>query len=195
MSSMSPESPSTRDITMLLCRWQTGDREALANLACVAYNDLHAIATGYLRRERSQTLQATGLVNELYIRLARVRGTQLSDRRHFFAFAAQLMRMILVDHARKLRAQKRGGAGVRVPLHEEMAWIDSSGEDMLSLHAVLVQLEELDARKVRVIELRYFLGCTNDEVAELLDISRPTVDRDLEFAKVWLYRRLTDAKR
>ena len=184
--------PIHREITSLLQRWKDGDRQALASLASVAYDDLHAIASGYLRREDpGHTLQATGLVNELYLRLAQVRGVQLVDRRHFYAFSAQLMRMILIDHARQTRALKRSGSNTRVPLHEEMAWIDASSEEMLALDTALDQLEQIDERKVRALELRFFLGCTNEETAELLKVSRATVDRDLEFAKAWLYRRLS----
>src|SRR5580700_1926855 len=180
------------EITALLRRWNKGDREALSNLASAAYPDLCAIARGFLRREGSgHTLQATGLVNELYLRLAQVKGVNLTDRRHFYAFAAQLMRMILIDHARQSRALKRPSSATRVPLHEEMAWIDASSEEMLSLDVALDQLEAIDERKLRVLELRFFLGCTNEETAEVLDISRATVDRDLEFAKAWLYRRLS----
>jgi RNA polymerase sigma factor (TIGR02999 family) len=102
-----------------------------------------------------------------------------------------MMRMILIDHARQTRAQKRPGSAKRVPLHEEMAWIDAASEEMLALDAALDQLEALDERKVRVLELRFFLGCTNEETAALLDVSRATVDRDLEFAKAWLFRRLS----
>ena len=151
---------------------------------------------GYLqRRSSSNTLQATALVNELYMKLAQVRSAPLKDRRHFYTFAAQLMRMILSDHARRSQAQKRPGSITRVPLHEEMARIDAGGEDLLSLNSALDELEALDGRKVRVIELRYFLGCKNEETAHLLDISRATVDRDLEFAKAWLYRRLSGETR
>ena len=191
-SRMPPDDPIRPEITILLKRWKEGDRQALATLASAAYDDLHAIAAGYLRREASgHTLQATGLVNELYLRLAQIRQVQLIDRRHFYAFAAQLMRLILIDHARQSRAQKRSGSATRVPLHEEMAWIDASSEEMLALDTALDDLERVDERKVRVLELRFFLGCTNEEAADLLKISRATVDRDLEFAKAWLYRRLS----
>jgi RNA polymerase sigma factor (TIGR02999 family) len=193
---MDSESPTPREITRLLQRWKRGDREALASLASLAYDDLRAIATGYLRRESTgHTLQATALVNELYLRLARVKGIELVDRRHFYTFTAQLMRMILIDHARQANALKRPGSSTRVPLHEEMAWIDASSEEMLSLDAALDELEAVDERKVQVVELRFFLGCTNEETAQLLNISRPTVDRDLEFAKAWLYRRLSPGSR
>ena len=186
-----PEAPIPREITRLLHRWEAGDREALASVISLVYGELHAIARGYLRRERpGHTLQATGLVNELYLRFAQVRGIHLIYRRHFYAFAARLMRAILTDYARRSRAVRRSGSGARVPLHEQMAWVDASSEEMLALGEALEQLEAMDERKVRVIELRFFLGCTIEETAELLNISTPTVDRDLAFAKTWLYRRL-----
>jgi RNA polymerase sigma factor (TIGR02999 family) len=175
----------------MLRRWKGGDREALARLASLAYNDLRAIAAGYLRYEHSShTLQATGLVNEIYLRLAKIRHAEFVDRHHFYAFAAQMMRLVLIDHARQARAQKRPSSGVRVPLHDEMAWINASNEDILALDAALEQLEALDARKVRVIELRYFLGCTKEEAAELLGVSRVTVERDLEFSRAWLHQKM-----
>ena len=189
-----PGAPIPREITRLLHRWEAGDREALASVISLVYEELHAIAVGYLRREGpGHTLQATGLVNELYLRLAQVREIHVIDRRHFYAFAAQLMRAILTDFARRSRAVKRSGSGARVPLHEQMAWVDASSEEMLALGEALEQLEAMDERKVRVIELRFFLGCTIEETAELLNISTPTVDRDLAFAKTWLYRRLYPA--
>jgi RNA polymerase sigma factor (TIGR02999 family) len=188
---MQSEPPIPSEITQLLNRWKGGDREALESVVNLAYDELHAIATGYFRRESpGHTLQATVLVNELFLRLAQVRGVTLKDRRHFYAFAAQLMRMILIDYARQSHAQKRPASSGRVPLHEEMAWIDAASDDMLELNNALDALEKVDARKVRVIELRFFLGCTNEEAAELLSLSRATIDRDLEFAKAWLYRRL-----
>jgi RNA polymerase sigma factor (TIGR02999 family) len=188
---MAVETPLPSEITRLLHRWQEGDREALGALASAAYGDLRAIAAGYLRRERSgHTLQATGLVNELYLRLTQIRTVQIEDRRHFYAFAAQLMRLILIDHARQARAGKRPGSHARVPLHDEIAWVDATSDEMLELDIALNELEAVAERKVRVLELRYFLGCTNEEAAQVLGVSRPTIDRDLEFAKAWLYRRL-----
>lgn len=181
----------SQDLTERLRRWASGDREVLNEIVAVAYDELRAIAEAYLRHEtRTHTLQATALVNELYIRLARVRDAQFCDRKHFYTFTAHLMRMVLIDYARRSKAAKRDGGEVVVPLHEEMAWVDAASEDMMALDQALDQLEIEDERKVRVIELRYFLGCTNQETAELLGVSRPTVDRDLEFAKAWLYRRL-----
>jgi RNA polymerase sigma factor (TIGR02999 family) len=188
---MSPETPVPSEITRLLRRWNAGDREALAGVAALAYNELRAIAAGFLRHEdSSHTLQATGLVNEIYLRLAKVRRAEFIDRHHFYAFAAQLMRVVLIDHARQSRALKRPSSGFRVPLHEEMTWIDASNDDILALDTALDQLEVLDARKVRVIELRYFLGCTKEEAAELLGVSKATVERDMEFSKAWLYQKL-----
>ena len=180
------------EITALLHLWNEGDRKALASLASLAYDDLRHIAQRHLRREsRFHTLQATGLVNELFIRLIRQSEINLSDRRHFYAFAAMMMRRILTDYARQALSQKRPtGQAVRVPLHDEIAWIDASGKDMLDLDIALMELEALDARKSRVIELRYFLGCTNQETADVLGVVRATVDRDLQFAKAWLGRRL-----
>ena len=193
---MAVETPLPSEITRLLHRWQVGDREALGALASAAYNNLRAIAAGYLRRERSgHTLQATGLVNELYLRLAQIRSVQIEDRRHFYAFAAQLMRLILIDHARQARAGKRPGSHARVPLHDEIAWVDATSDEMLELDIALNELEAVAERKVRVLELRYFLGCTNEEAAQVLGVSRPTIDRDLEFAKAWLYRRLAGRSR
>lgn len=190
------ETPLPSEITRLLHRWQVGDREALGALASAAYDDLRAIAAGYLRRERSgHTLQATGLVNELYLRLTQIRSVQIEDRRHFYAFAAQLMRLILIDHARQARAGKRPGSHARVPLHDEIAWVDATSDEMLELDIALNELEAVAERKVRVLELRYFLGCTNEEAAQVLGVSRPTIDRDLEFAKAWLYRRLAGRSR
>ena len=192
---MSPETPVPSEITRMLQRWKAGDREALAGVAALAYNDLRAIAAGFLRHEdSSHTLQATGLVNEIYLRLAKVRRAEFVDRHHFYAFAAQLMRLVLIDHARQSHALKRPSSGFRVPLHEEMAWIDASNDEILALDTALDQLEILDPRKVRVIELRYFLGCTVEEAAVLLSVSPSTVDRDIRFSLAWLHERLHPAQ-
>jgi RNA polymerase sigma factor (TIGR02999 family) len=189
---MPSEPPIPHEITQLLHRWKDGDREAFQQVVTLAYGDLRAIAMGYLqRRSAGNTLQATALVNELYLKLAQVRQASLKDRGHFYAFAAQLMRMILIDYSRQAKALKRPSSAERVPLHEEMSWIDAASEEIIALNTALDELETVDERKVRVIELRFFLGCTNEETAELLGVSRVTIGRDLEFAKVWLYRRLT----
>jgi len=179
------------EITDLLARWSDGDRFALADLTAMAYDHLRKIAKGFLRRESpAHTLQATALVNELYLRLIRQQQVRVVDRAHFYALSAVLMRRILVDYARHSNADKRS-AGERVPLDEGLAWIDASSDDMVSLNHALGELEAIDERAARIIDLRFFLGCTDTEIAGILDLSRSTVDRDLEFAKAWLYRRLT----
>jgi RNA polymerase sigma factor (TIGR02999 family) len=191
---MPPGPPAQSEITRLLHRWNEGDREAFQQVVTLAYDDLRVIALGYLQRGgRGATLQATGLVNELYLKLAKVRSAALKDRCHFYTFAAQLMRMILVDYSRQAKALKRPSSAERVPLHEEMSWVNAAGDELVALNGALDELAVIDERKARAIELRYFLGCTNDEAAELLEVSRATVDRDLEFAKTWLYRRLSGA--
>ena len=183
--------PGPGEITTLWSRWKQGDGAALDSLAALAYDQLHTIAAGYLRHEsRGHTLQATGLVNEIYLRLASQRKLQLTDRRHSFTFAALLMRRILVDYARRSQASKRPGTSVRVPLHPGLAWVDASGDDVLMLDQALQELEVPDERKVRVVDFRFFPGCGNEETAELLGVTRATVDRDLQCAKTWLYRRL-----
>lgn len=157
----------------------------------VVYSQLRGIAAAYLRREQgAPTLQATALVHELYLRLLRQRKAEWNDRSHFFTFAAKLMRMILIDHARTRLAAKRGGEYERVPLSPQLAWIDVGGADMLDLDRALVDLDDLDPRKVRIVELHHLLGCTLDETAELLQVSPATVERDLKTVKAWLYRRL-----
>lgn len=190
---MAPDTALPGEITDLITRWNDGDRSALTHLASLAYDDLRAIAAGFLRREsRDHTLQATALVNELYLRLYRQSDFQATNRQHFYALAAMMMRRILQDYARRSHALKRpGGQAVRVPLHEDLAWVDASSDEMLGLDQALSELEKSDARAVRIVELRYFLGATNQETADLLGISKATVDRDLEFAKAWLYRRLS----
>lgn len=179
------------DLTTLLARWKGGDAQALSEIAASAYGDLHAMASRHLIRERaSHTLQATGLVNELYLRLRQMTGVQLVERRQFYALAAQLMRHILVDHARRADAKKRPGRDARVPLHEDMAWVDAASADVFDLEEALVALAALDERKLRAVEYRFILGCTEAETAELLGVSTKTVARDLELSKTWLYRRL-----
>lgn len=180
------------DITNHLMRWKDGDREAFAAAVVLGYDELRAIARRFLRREScGHTLQATALVNELYLRLAPQRGIPVKDREHFFCLAAMMMRRILTDYARRSNARKRPGAeSERVPLHAEIAWVNASGEDMLALDQAMVQLEAIDERAARILELRFFLGSTSEEAAELLHLSKATVARDLEFGKTWLYGRL-----
>jgi RNA polymerase sigma factor (TIGR02999 family) len=180
------------DITLLLEQWRAGDQAAFDRLAPAVYDHLHEVASSYLFRERpDHTLQVTGLVHELFLRLLQSQGVTYKDRSHFFAFAAKVMRRILVDHAREHKSQKRGEGAERVPFTEELAWVDMRSPDMLALDAALDELEQLDEQKVQILELRYFLGATGEEAAELLGLSKSTVDRSVRFSITWLHQRLT----
>ena len=179
------------EVTILLRRWRDGDNDARQELMPHVYPHLHNVAASYLRRESAEhTLQPTALVHELYLRLLQQRKADWSDRAHFYTFAAKTMRLILTDHARAAHAEKRGGGGVVLPLSDEIPWIDLNVEDMIDVDQALNEMETVDPRKVRLIELRYFLGCTVPECAELLGISIATSERDLALAKSWLYLRL-----
>jgi RNA polymerase sigma factor (TIGR02999 family) len=181
------------EITRLLEEWKLGDRAAFNELMPLVYQELHNIAQGLMRRERaSHTLQPTALLHELYFRLSQQRQLGIGDRSHFYTFAAKLMRMILVDHARSHHAQRRGGTHIRVPLTDDLPWLDHLGADMVDLDRALNRLEQLDPRKIRIVELRYFLSFTVDEIAQILELSKATVDRDLKFIRGWLYRELRD---
>jgi RNA polymerase sigma factor (TIGR02999 family) len=156
------------------------------------YSDLRRLAQSMMRRERSDhTLQATALLNETYMRLVNQQQVAWEDRSHFYAFSARLMRNILTDHARARLADRRGGKGqIRIELTDDLAWIGSADEEIIDLHRALEHLESLDPRKARVVEMRYFLSFTTPEVAESLGISLATAERDLQFARGWLYREL-----
>jgi RNA polymerase sigma factor (TIGR02999 family) len=179
------------EITTLLTEWSQGDVTALDRLAPLVYPQLRLIAASYLRREdRGHTLQATGLVHEIFLKLIGRRKPQFENRTHFYALAAKLMRMALIDHARGVRAARRGGGEAVVPLHDDMPWVDAAGPDVLDLDIALDELEALDPEQARMIELRFILGCSVDETAEALGISRSSVDRKVRLARAWLFRRL-----
>jgi len=180
-----------RDVTALLKQWGGGDEQALEDVIPLVYAQLRSLAESQLRRERrNHTLQATALVHDLYLRLAEQHGGRWKDRQHFFSFAAMMMRRILIDYARSAKREKRGGALERVPLSDDLPWLNNSREDIVSLESALDKLEHMDARKARVLELRVLLGCTAQEIAEILEISKATADRDWTLAKAWLYREL-----
>lgn len=182
--------PHPGDITLLLRQWEAGNQSALTPLLEQIYPRLRDVASSLCRGERSGGLmQATGLVNEFYLRLLEQRELRFENRSHFLSLAARLMRWILVDHARREGAAKRGSA-VRLPLHDELAWVDAAGEHMVDLNRALEELEALDPRKCRLVELRYMLGLTASETAEVAALSKATVDRELRFARSWLYDRL-----
>jgi len=184
------------DITRLLDDWRLGDPTAFDRLTPAVYGHLRDVADSYMRRERSgHTLQATGLVHEVFIRLMNNRQVKYSSRRHFFTFAAKLMRRILVDHARKGLAEKRPDGLQRIELAAELAWVDAGSDEFLDLDTAISELAELGAEKVEILELRFFLGATSVETAELLECSRSAVDRDVEFAISWLHRRLKPGRR
>jgi RNA polymerase sigma factor (TIGR02999 family) len=182
------------DVTRLLHEWKAGDREALDRLIPVVYTELHALASRQLAREwRHDRLQTTAVVSEAYVRLFGQRAVDWQNRGHFFAIAAQLMRRILVDHARRERRSKRGGDGTPVALDEDIASAPASVDavDALDLDRALAKLEQMDPDTARLVELRFFGGLTIEETAAALDISIATVKRDWAIAKGWLYRELT----
>jgi len=183
-------------ITMLLRKWEQGEPTALEELIPLVYPHLREVAAAYIRRERSpDVLQATALVHELYLRLLNQRKASWNDRRHFYAFSARIMRMILIDHARTLQTEMRGGNMVRLPLSDDLLWIDIGSPDLFELNRALDDLQAIDPDKVKLVELRYFLGCTTEETAELLEMSKASVDRALRFVKTWLYRRMNPEQR
>lgn len=183
--------PGSGDVTRLLKEWQDGRQDAFERLVPLVYPDLKRIAQGYLRRERQDhTLQATALVHELYFRLCRQREPNWKDRAHFFTFTARIMRMILTDHARRYRRDKRGGEQQRVPMDDQLPWVNLDSAEYLDLDAALDELGRIDERKQRMVEFCHLLGCTTEEAADILQISVATGERDLKFARGWLYRRL-----
>ena len=186
---------ASEEITQLLNDWSHGNKEAFDDLVPAVYEQLRKIAGGLMRRERGDhTLQATALLHEFYFRLARQRNMNWNDRQHFYTFAAKVMRLILVDHARQTKAQRRGGPeAIKVPLTPDIPWLGSEPENWLDLNRVLDKLELLDANKVRIVELRFFLAFTTDEIADLQSVSKSTVDRELRFIKSWLFTELNGA--
>lgn len=183
--------PETGNITDLLAQWARGDSGAFDQASSAILPELRRIADSYLRRESSgHTLQPTALVNEAFLRLARERGLQFESRKHFYALAAQLMRRILVDHARAVKAAKRGGRSRTVSLDSLEQFSSDAVEDFLHIHEALEQLKLLSALKARLIELRYFGGLTLEETAEVLEISRSSAHREQRLAEAWLLERL-----
>lgn len=183
----------SRDITGLLMAWSQGQEEALSRLMPVVYPELRRIARAHLAR-RDQTLESAALVNEAYLKLIRARGIRCESRLHFYALCAQIIRRILVDHARRLRYAKRGGTQVRVPLEEALLGTRARGVEVLAVDDALRSLTKLDPRKGQVVELRFFGGLSVEETAEVLRVSPETVLRDWKMAKVWLFRELTSAE-
>ena len=180
------------DITALLDRWRIGDAAAANELAELVYSDLHRLAAREMRRERGEhTLQTTALLHEAYLRILRPGPVEWKDRAHFFAFAAQQLRRVLVDHARRSMSEKRGGDVVKFSLLDsDGGGIPAFDARLFALNEALTRLEELDPRAVKVVELRYFAGLTEAEAADVLGISVATLKRDWDFAKTWLAAQL-----
>jgi RNA polymerase sigma factor (TIGR02999 family) len=180
-----------QDISGLLAAWSNGDAEALRGLIPVVYPELRRIARQHLGRvSPGHTLESAALANEAYLKLIRVKGLHCEHRAHFFALCAQMIRRILVDHARGHRSAKRGGDAVHVPLDEALLGAQARGVEVVALDEALSALSAIDARKGRVVELRYFGGLTVEETAGVLQISPETVQRDWKMAKAWLFREL-----
>jgi RNA polymerase sigma factor (TIGR02999 family) len=191
---MDTPSVSQQRVTDLLTRWSDGDDAALAELTPLVYEELRRLAHRQMGAERpDHTLQTTALVNEAYLRLADQTNPRWQNRAHFFAVAARAMRRILVSYARSQQAQKRGGGALKMDLDEVALIAPEESKEIIDLHEALERLSTLDSRKAHVVELKYFGGLNYDEMAEVLKISRVTVRRDWEFARLWLYTELHGA--
>ena len=179
-------------VTTLLQAWSAGDRTALDRLVPLVHSELRRLARRYMRRERAgHTLQTTALIHEAYLRLVDAQGVDWQSRAHFFAIAARVMRRVLVDFARERGYRKRGGGRCRVTLDESLLIAHAPDADLVALDDALNALSEVDARKSRAIELRFFGGLSIEEAAVVLEVSPETVKRDCRLAKAWLLRWLT----
>jgi len=179
------------ELTNLLDNWKRGDPDALEKLTPLIYDELRRIAHRYARRERNDhTLQTTALINEAYVRLAGGQSPDWQNRQHFFAVTAQVMRHILIDHARRRRALRHGGDGQLVSLSEAEAMTNERAAELVALDDALAELASFDSRKSEVVQLRYFGGLSLEETAEALGVSLMTVRRDWRAAKAWLYKKV-----
>lgn len=182
------------NLTQILIRYGKGDAQAIEELLPRVYQELRRLAASYMRKENAEhTLQATALVHEAYFRLIDQKEVQWQNRAHFFGVAAQMMRRILIDHARVKHANKRGGDHTKVSFDEALHWSEKDGPDLLAIDAALTKLQQLDERQAKVVELRYFGGLSIEETAEALETSPATVKRDWLLAKAWLARELQNA--
>jgi RNA polymerase sigma-70 factor, ECF subfamily len=179
-------------VTQLLVDWGTGDQAALEKLMPLVYSELRRLATNYLRRERQgHTLQPTALVNEAYLKLVDQRNARWQNRAQFYGVAAQLMRRILVDHARQHQAEKRGGSNQqRLSITSAAQLATEPALDLLALHEALEELAKIDLQQSQIVELRFFGGLSIEETAEVLSIGHATVERDWKMARAWLRRKL-----
>ena len=183
-----------QDITLLLEKWKSGDADALDRLTTIVYPELRRIARRNLQQRRAgNSLDSAALTNEAYVKLANAGGIGCENRAHFLALCSQVMRRILVDHARRRGFAKRGGNAVQVPLDAVLLVAQEHGVEVLALNEALDALARIDGRKSRVIELRYFGGLSIDETAEVLEISADTVKRDFRMARAWLLANISGA--
>ncbi len=185
------QAQSSKEITGLLIAWSDGDESALDRLAPLIHSELHRLAHHYMKRERpGHLLQTSALVNEAYVRLIDWKNVRWQNRAHFFGVAAQMMRRILVDFARERQSLKHGAGTLQVSLAEAAAFVVHRDTDLVALDEALTALAEIDPRKVRVVEMRFFAGLSVEEVADVLKVSKETVMRDWRLAKVWLLRQV-----
>lgn len=187
--------PADLDLTKLLDDWVSGDQSALAQLTPLVYPQLRTLASSQLRNaNRGLPMQTTEMVNELFLKLLLRRPERLESRQHFYALAARMIRTALVDQYRELRAEKRGGDLSRVPLHDELLWIDANSDELLDFERAMGELETLDRQQADLFGMRFLLGCTSEEAAELSGLSKATVDRKVKLARAWLFQRMKQAK-
>lgn len=185
--------PENQDVTLLLSALTRGDEGAASRLIPIVYDELRRLAASYMRRERTDhTLQATALVHEAYLKLVEQHSVNWQSRSHFFGVAAQLMRRILIDHARGNLRQKRGGEHKKVSLDEAFVFSEQQADELLAVDDSLNRLAKVDPRQARVVELRFFGGLSVEEAAEVLGVSPKTVKRDWSVAKAWLYADLKE---
>jgi RNA polymerase sigma-70 factor, ECF subfamily len=179
----------THDLTLLLAKWAEGNQQAFDELAPLVYRELRQLAASYLRKERQgHTLQPTALVHEAYLRLVDQSSPAYQGRSHFYGVAPRLMRQILVDHARRKHAGKR--TVQRISLEEAVTFAPERGHQLVALDAALIELEKIDPRKCKAVELRYFGGLSMEETAQALDVSAVTVRRDVRMAEAWLHKEM-----
>ena len=189
---MKKNPPPQHHITELLAEWSDGNQSALDELYPLVYEELHRLARRYMSRERKgHTLQTTALINEAYVRLVDQRNVRWANRSHFFAISAQIMRRILIDHARRHAYAKRGGGAQQVSLDEAAIVTPDQSLDLIRLDEALNSLSQMDPRRGQVVELRFFGGLNNEEIAGVLKVSENTVTRDWNMARAWLYQQLT----
>jgi RNA polymerase sigma-70 factor, ECF subfamily len=188
-----PEKPMDHEITLFLQEWKNGDETAVNRLFPLVYDELRRRARNYLHQERvGHILQPTALVHEVYLRLVNLNQMKWENRTHFYAISAITMRRVLVDQAREIAADKRGGGLQRITLDNLEISNEQKATDLLELDEALKNLAAIDERKARVVEMRYFGGLNQKEIAEVLQVTEKTVQRDWQFAKIWLYKELKE---